>query len=101
MKRDTDDQGQEIHVPVYASYHDFRRSFGERWAALNMPPQLMELMRHESIETTLRFYVGQNARKTSAILWDARKKTNLDSADNSADTYEKRHFSKLKSAENA
>ena len=38
-----------------------------------MPPQLMELMRHESIETTLRFYVGQNAQKTSAILWEAHK----------------------------
>lgn len=39
----------------YASAHDFRRAFGVRWAARLMPAQLMELMRHESIETTLRF----------------------------------------------
>lgn len=36
----------------YASAHDFRRAFGVRWAARLMPAQLMELMRHESIETT-------------------------------------------------
>ena len=32
---------------------------------------LMELMRHEDIETTLRFYVGRNARRTSRALWRA------------------------------
>ena len=31
----------------------------------------MELMRHEDIETTLRFYVGRNARRTSRALWRA------------------------------
>jgi len=45
----------------YASAHDLRRAFGERWAARLMPAQLKELMRHESIETTLRFYVGTDA----------------------------------------
>ena len=35
-----------------ASAHDLRRAFGERWAARLMPAQLMELMRHETIETT-------------------------------------------------
>ena len=39
----------------FASAHDFRRSFGERWAPRVMPQVLMELMRHESIETTLKF----------------------------------------------
>ena len=89
MKRDTDDQGQAIQVPSYASFHDFRRSFGERWAALIMPPQLMELMRHESIETTLRYYVGQNAQKTAGILWEAHRKAGIGSADKTADTYKK------------
>jgi integrase len=52
-----------------ASAHDLRRAFGERWAARLMPAQLMELMRHESIDTTLSYYVGRNAERTAAILW--------------------------------
>lgn len=53
-----------------ASAHDLRRSFGERWAARLMPAQLMELMRHESIDTTMKYYVGRNAERTAAILWE-------------------------------
>ena len=49
--------------------HDLLRAFGERWAARLMPAQLMELMRHETIETTLSHYVGRNAERTAAILW--------------------------------
>jgi integrase len=55
----------------YASAHDLRRSFGERWAARIMPQQLMELMRHESIETTMRYYVGRNAQSTAETLSSA------------------------------
>ena len=55
----------------YASAHDLRRAFGERWAAWLMPAQLMELMRHESIETTLRFYVGTDAQRTADAAWAA------------------------------
>jgi integrase len=55
----------------YASAHDFRRAFGERWAARVMPKQLQELMRHESIETTLRYYVGRNAERTADVCWEA------------------------------
>jgi len=50
----------------YASAHEFRRAFGVRWAARLMPAQLMELMRRESIETTLRFYVGTDAAPSEA-----------------------------------
>ena len=57
-----------------ASAHDLRRSFGERWASRLMPAQLMELMRHESIETTLSYYVGRNAERTAAILWEEHQK---------------------------
>jgi integrase len=57
-----------------ASAHDLRRTFGERWAARLMPAQLMELMRHESIETTLSYYVGRNAGRTAAILWHEDEK---------------------------
>ncbi len=55
----------------YASAQDFRRSFGERWASRVMPQVLKELMRHESIETTLKYYVGRNAQATAAVLWEA------------------------------
>jgi len=58
----------------YASAHDLRRSFGERWAARIMPQTLMELMRHECIETTMKYYVGRNAQSTAAILWEAHGK---------------------------
>jgi integrase len=61
-------------IVKYASAHDLRRSFGERWAARIMPVDLMALMRHESIETTLRYYVGRNAQNTANTLWEAHKK---------------------------
>lgn len=32
-------------------------------------------MRHSSIETTRRFYVGRNAQNTAANLWAARDRT--------------------------
>jgi hypothetical protein len=34
-----------------------------------MPALLKELMRHANIETTLVFYVGQNAKATADELW--------------------------------
>jgi integrase len=55
----------------FASAHDLRRTFGERWAARLMPVQLMELMRHKNIETTLRYYVGANAQRTAQTIWAA------------------------------
>ena len=58
----------------YASAHDLRRSFGERWAARIMPPDLMLLMRHETIDTTMRYYVGRNAQNTAKTLWEAHKR---------------------------
>lgn len=57
----------------YASCHDLRRSIGERWAQRIMPQVLIELMRHSSIETTLKYYVGRDAQTTSAVLWEAAK----------------------------
>ena len=53
----------------FASCHDLRRSFGERWAKKVMPQTLMQLMRHESIDTTLRFYVGNDAEKIGDEIW--------------------------------
>ena len=47
-----------------------------------MPQQLMELMRHESIETTLRFYVGRNAETTAASLWASHEAASVNTFDN-------------------
>jgi integrase len=55
----------------YASAHDFRRAFGDRWALRVMPPVLMQLMRHESIETTMKYYVGRSVEATTEVLWEA------------------------------
>lgn len=55
----------------YASAHDLRRAFGLRWSARVMPAVLQQLMRHESIETTMRYYVGRDADATADALWAA------------------------------
>ena len=64
---------QDGSTVKYASAHDLRRSFGARWAMKVMPPVLQELMRHESIQTTLRYYVGRNASATASVLWEAHR----------------------------
>jgi integrase len=55
----------------YASAHDLRRAFGLRWSARVMPAVLQQLMRHESIETTMRYYVGRDADAVADALWEA------------------------------
>lgn len=67
MKKD----GEKTDASKYASAHDFRRAFGLRWAQLVMPHVLMQLMRHESLETTQRYYLGKNADAASDLIWDA------------------------------
>lgn len=54
-----------------ASAQDFRRSFGERWAKRVMPTILQQMMRHEQIETTLRYYVGSNAESIARTIHEA------------------------------
>ena len=81
VSKTVSDIGQAAGVKVYtnprtgkvkfASAHDLRRSFGARWATKLMPTQLMELMRHRNIDTTLRYYVGSNAQKTAQTIWAA------------------------------
>jgi len=53
----------------YASAHDLRRSFGTRWAMKVKPITLKALMRHKSIETTLKYYVDQDADDVADELW--------------------------------
>ena len=53
----------------FASAHDLRRSFGTRWASKVKPATLQLLMRHKSIETTLKYYVAQDADDVADELW--------------------------------
>ena len=53
----------------YASTHDFRKAFGDRRALNVMPPVLMQLMRHESIETTMKYYVGRSVQATADVVY--------------------------------
>jgi integrase len=55
----------------FASAHDLRRAFGTRWASRVKPATLQLLMRHRSIDTTMKYYVGQDADDVAAELWAA------------------------------
>lgn len=79
-------KGEMAEVVKYASAHDLRRAFGERWASRIMPKTLQELMRHEAIETTMRFYVGRNAEATADALWDAIEREKGNTKGNTAPT---------------
>ena len=58
----------------YASCHDLRRAFGNRWAKRVMPAVLQKLMRHESIETTMGYYVDLDADELAEDLYRAHGK---------------------------
>lgn len=62
--------GEVTKVPKCATAHDLRRAFGTRWSKRVMPVMLQRLMRHASIETTMRYYVEHNADDISADLWN-------------------------------
>lgn len=51
------------------SAHDLRRSFGTRWSVKVPPVVLQKLMRHETIETTMKYYVNLDSSQIGAVLW--------------------------------
>ena len=53
----------------HATAHDLRRSFGTRWAMKVRPMTLKAMMRHRSIETTLKYYVDLSCDDVGAELW--------------------------------
>lgn len=65
----------------WAGAHCFRRAFGTRWAKVMRPQQLQELMRHESITTTMTFYVADDIQDTENAAWSlvTNSPTNTDS----------------------
>lgn len=66
--------GDTPETTQFATAHDLRRTFAQRWAAKVMPPILQHLMRHRSIETTMKFYVGQNADAAALSILEAWKR---------------------------
>jgi len=58
----------EVYVPTA---HDIRRSFGCRWALkVPQPKILQELMRHASIETTMKYYARIKALTIQEQIWN-------------------------------
>lgn len=55
----------------YVTVHDFRRTFGARWAVRVVPAILKSLMRHATISTTERYYVGSNLERTQEAIYKA------------------------------
>ena len=76
VSRVVSDIGKKANVVVdkpknkYASAHDLRRAFGTRWAKRVAPAVLQRLMRHASIDTTMRFYVDIEAEDIADDLWN-------------------------------
>lgn len=60
-----DQRGSET---IWASAHDLRRAFASRWCVRVPSMVLKELMRHQSLSTTEKYYVGQNAAQTAGLL---------------------------------
>jgi len=56
-------------VPKYASAHDLRRAFANRWAPRVKPVVLQKLMRHADIQTTLKHYVDLDVDDMAEELW--------------------------------
>ena len=67
--------GEIRSVAGCATAHDLRRSFGTRWSQRVMPRVLMQLMRHTSIETTMKYYVETDADNVAAELWELQGNT--------------------------
>lgn len=61
--------GVDARKVKFASAHDLRRSFGNRWAPRVMPLDLQRLMRHENIKTTTDYYLNLEPEGLAARLW--------------------------------
>ena len=68
----------------FASAHDLRRSFGTRWARLVPTAVLMQLMRHESIQTTSTYYLDLDADKITEDLYRVSGQTGMARSNNIA-----------------
>lgn len=72
-------QDGKVTKRKFATAHCLRKSFGFRWSRKVMPTVLKELMRHASLQTTMNYYVGQNAEATAEQLWKSELGSSLGS----------------------
>lgn len=75
QRQKIDKDGKPVTVTVWASAHDLRRGFGARWAMVVPPMVLRDLMRHASVETTEKYYIGINAKQTAKMLQKLTQKS--------------------------
>ena len=76
----------------HVTAHDLRRSFGTRWALKVHPLVLKKLMRHETLDTTLRFYVDlDDSQITDAILHPVAYTSTHTAAASADDSRQKQH----------
>lgn len=61
--------GIETTNGSFVTAHDLRRSFGTKWAMKVRPMTLQKLMRHSTIETTLKYYIGLSAADAGSDVW--------------------------------
>lgn len=61
--------GVRVSDRKHVTAHDLRRTFGVRWALRVHPLVLKSLMRHSTIETTLRYYVSIDEQSMVDALW--------------------------------
>ena len=59
----------------HATAHDLRRSFASRWAVRVVPLVLMQMMRHESIETTMKYYAEVDADALAEVIKQAHERS--------------------------
>lgn len=59
----------KVSETKYASAHDLRRSFGTRWSLKVPPTVLQKMMRHATLQTTMRYYVHLDSSQVGAVLW--------------------------------
>ena len=64
-------RGPRASKTSYAGAHSFRRAFGSRWARRVLPQILQQMMRHDDIGTTMRYYVELNAETLSQDIYAA------------------------------
>lgn len=71
MVKDKGGKPQKVTVRKYASAHDLRRAFGQRWSRKIKPQDLQKLMRHASLTTTFTYYVTGDAEAIADAVWQA------------------------------
>jgi integrase len=59
----------KVSEKKFATLHDFRRTFGHRWALKVHPMVLRHLMRHQDIQTTLKYYVSLEVKDVASQIW--------------------------------